>query len=185
MRADVGSVYIRGRGAFRDQFLDNTTWPIVHRRALENVGSADGEGELVNCEIPRVKRIDFCFWSATAAPLLYAPRCAIERWFAAGLCCSACVADPSSIPICRARRRDTLQALRGELSGDAARLGSRVRARFATRVVREAFEGETRGRPWKAEATRTSTAMATTAPPAMSVRKMLPNSVGPSSSSLS
>ena len=74
---------------------------------------------------------------------------------------------------------------RAVLSGDAARLGSRVRARFATRVVREAFEGETRGRPWKAEATRTSTAMATTAPPAMSVRKMLPNSVGPSSSSLS
>ena len=76
---------------------------------------------------------------------------------------------------------------RAVLSGDAARPGSRVRARFRARAetFREAFEGETRGRPWKAEATRTSTAMATTAPPAMSVRKMLPNSVGPSSSSLS
>ena len=77
MRADVGSENIDLRGGFREQFLNNATWPIVgHIAGLSAVPSEHFAGkhsrrrEVVSCDFPRLKRIDFCALSVPAAPLL-------------------------------------------------------------------------------------------------------------------
>ena len=94
MRADIGSPNIDLRSEFRIQFLTNESWRSVRSHALvasldmhrggeqgETSGAEQGtlgsignprlEGRtLMNCRQPRLKRIDFCSWSAPAGPLL-------------------------------------------------------------------------------------------------------------------
>ena len=70
MRADVGD---QGRSAAK-VFLGATGWRNVHRRAQlvargNATVSAKWAREVVTCGWPRVKRTDFCLWSAPPAPL--------------------------------------------------------------------------------------------------------------------
>ena len=81
MRADVGATNIDLRSDFRPQFLSNRSWRSVRVHAM--LAAANGHTNdhddgshgsaprmLMNCQRPRMKRMDFCFWSAPAAPLL-------------------------------------------------------------------------------------------------------------------
>lgn len=73
MRLDMGTSRMTSRNQFRDQFLNGTSWVHVARRArLAAAGTLPSAlaTELVQCRAPRSKRVDFCFWSAPAAPLV-------------------------------------------------------------------------------------------------------------------
>lgn len=94
MRADVGSTNIDFRQSFREQFLTNHSWHAVRsiaeaerqqhtsrsigvshgsvpRAAAKDASSAVSVSRLVHqCEEPRLVRIDFCFWSVPATPVL-------------------------------------------------------------------------------------------------------------------
>lgn len=83
MRADIGSSNIAARGAFSSQFLNNRSWASVRwhanatlrRRGARAPGARSGL-QLFSCDRVgrrpslRQKRVDFCFWSAPAAPVL-------------------------------------------------------------------------------------------------------------------
>ena len=77
MRADYGGL---NTGGFRDQFMTTLAqWKSFrhkvrhHNNHLQSYGDAStvrANGELCMCDRPRMKRMDFCFWSAPAAPLV-------------------------------------------------------------------------------------------------------------------
>lgn len=72
MRAEVGSANIDLRGAFKDQFLTNRSWLALGRYAVNYSQPLANpfHRQVMTCDIPRIKRIDFCSWSIPADPLL-------------------------------------------------------------------------------------------------------------------
>ena len=72
MRADLGSATVDGRPNWRDQMLNNRSWRTVRRYATHYDTPAANRvhRQVMTCDTPRVKRMDFCSWSVPATPLL-------------------------------------------------------------------------------------------------------------------